>query len=89
MYVSSLVPTASLSFPSWLPCRVAVQALSLMKRAQRASAGSADMMDASAWRCLFAGLARQGLHEEAGMAMRAMVDAGIRVDKVRHDARHV
>ncbi|CAM9283116.1 unnamed protein product, partial [Scytosiphon promiscuus] len=56
-------------------------ALSLMERAQQASAGSADVTDASAWRCLFAGLASQGLHEEAGVAMRAMVEAGVRVDK--------
>lgn len=57
-----------------------------MKAAQLASRGSdavQDMLDASAWRCLLAGLASQGLNGEAGLAMQAMVEAGIRVDKVR------
>lgn len=57
-----------------------------MKQAQRASAGSdtvADVLDASAWRVLLAGLASAGLNGEAGLAMQAMVEAGVRVDKVQ------
>eukprot|EP00903_Cladosiphon_okamuranus_P008809 g8436.t1 len=59
-------------------------AISLMKQAQRASAGSdaaADVLDASAWRFLLAGLASAGLNGEAGLAMQAMVEAGVPVDK--------
>lgn len=61
------------------------QAISLMKKAQRASAGSdtgADVLDASAWRFLLAGLASAGLTGEAGLAMQAMVEAGVPIDKV-------
>lgn len=57
-----------------------------MKRAQRASIASGvsavDILDASAWRCLLASLARDGLNEEAGLVMQAMVEAGVRVDEV-------
>lgn len=56
-----------------------------MKQAQRASTGSdtvVDVLDASAWRFLLAGLASEGLNSEAGLAMQAMVEAGVRVDKV-------
>ncbi|CAN0361484.1 unnamed protein product, partial [Laminaria digitata] len=58
-------------------------ALTLMKRAQRASAGSMrdDGLDASSWRCLLAGLASEGLNEEAALVMREMVGAGVRVDE--------
>ncbi|CAM9133805.1 unnamed protein product [Ectocarpus sp. 4 AP-2014] len=61
-------------------------ALSVMKQAQRASRrGSrvvaADVLGGSAWRCLLAGLASEGLHEEAGVVMQAMAEAGVRVDK--------
>eukprot|EP00752_Nemacystus_decipiens_P016473 g14726.t1 len=59
-------------------------AISLMKQAQRASAGSdavADVLDASAWRLLLTGLASAGLNGEAGLAMQAMVEAGVPVDK--------
>lgn len=62
------------------------QAISLMKQAQRASRGSdavEDVLDASAWRFLLAALAGEGLNGEAGSAMQAMVEAGVRVDKVR------
>lgn len=41
------------------------------------------MLDASAWRVLLASLAREGLNGEAGLAMQAMVEAGVRMDKVR------
>ena len=61
-----------------------------MKQAQRASAGSdtvGDVLDASAWRFLLAGLASAGLNGEAGLAMQAMVEAGVRVDKVCVDKR--
>lgn len=58
-----------------------------MKQAQRASIASdvpaADILDASAWRCLLASLASDGLNEEAGSVMQAMVEAGVRVDEVR------
>lgn len=58
-----------------------------MKQAQRASTASdvaaVDVLDASAWRCLLAGLARGGLNEEAGLVMQAMVEAGVRIDEVR------
>ena len=55
-----------------------------MKRAQRASEGSMmdDGLDASSWRCLLAGLAREGLNEEAALVMREMVGVGVRVDEV-------
>ena len=55
-----------------------------MKRAQRASEGSMGDggLDASSWRCLLAGLASEGLNEEAALVMREMVEAGVRVDEV-------
>ncbi|CAB1110596.1 unnamed protein product [Ectocarpus sp. CCAP 1310/34] len=61
-------------------------ALSVIKQAQRASRGrsrvvAADVLDGSAWRCLLAGLASEGLHEEAGVVMQAMAEARVRVDK--------
>ena len=74
-------------FSTRTPCPVVLtQAISLMKQAQRASAGSdtvAEVLDASAWRLLLAGLASAGLNAEAGLAMQAMVEAGVPVDKVR------
>ncbi|CAM9449134.1 unnamed protein product [Ectocarpus sp. 13 AM-2016] len=42
---------------------------------------AADVLDGSAWRCLLAGLASEGLHEEAGAVMQAMAEAGVKVDK--------
>lgn len=58
-----------------------------MKTAQQASVGlmSCDMLDASAWRCLLSGLAREGLNEEATVVMREMMGEGIRIDKVKHN----
>lgn len=47
---------------------------------------AADVLDGSAWRCLLAGLASEGLHEEAGAVMQAMTEAGVRVDKVRRES---
>lgn len=41
-----------------------------------------DGLDASSWRCLLAGLAREGLNEEAALVMREMVGVGVRVDEV-------
>ena len=55
-----------------------------MKRVQEASVESMsqDAIDASSWRCLLSGLAREGLDEEAAFVMREMVDAGIEMDEV-------